>query len=204
VIKALIFDFAGVIGTDGYWLWLEENVRDIDQHRQALHDISVRADRAEISAAEFTAAAARKAGVTPAVFMQGLLARTEINHDLVRLIEQLKPRYKIGLLSNFIFDWLNAILKANDLYRLFDTAIISSQVKMVKPDRAIYELACSRLGVTAAEAIFVDDRQGHVDAATRCGLNSFLYTDLPTLAAQLKSLGVTLGAPNSISARSKR
>ncbi len=192
-IKAVIFDFAGVVGVDGYWAWLEEKVPELDRHRDAFHDVSVRADRAEISKDDFVGFVAERTGRTPEVISREMLPRYKINRDLVRFIEALRPRYKTGLLSNFVYEWLEDILATHDLYRLFDTTIISSRVKMVKPDPKIYELACSKLGVLPSESVFIDDRQGHVDAAIRCGLRGLLYKDVPSLVAELRGLGVTAG-----------
>ncbi len=197
MIKAVIFDFAGVVGVDGYWAWLEEKVPDLDRHRDDFHEISVKADRAEISTSEFVAFVARRVGLPPEVAAREMISRFVINHDLVRLIASLKSQYKTGLLSNFVYEWLENILEANDLYRVFDSVIISSRVKMVKPDRQIYELACSKLGVSPSEAVFIDDRQGNVDAAIQYGLHGLLFKDVPSLEAELNKLGVNAGTTRS-------
>jgi epoxide hydrolase-like predicted phosphatase len=191
MIKAVIFDFAGVVGVDGYWAWLAERVPDLDSHRADLHEISVKADRAEIPTSEFVDFVAGKAGLPAEVVTREMISRFVINHDLVRLIAKLKTQYKTGLLSNFVYEWLEDILEANDLYRLFDSVIISSRVKMVKPDRMIYELAWSKLGILPSEAVFIDDRQGNVDAAIQCGLHGLLFKDVPSLKSELRMLGVT-------------
>ena len=47
--KALIFDFAGVIGVDAYWVWLEENVSDLALQRDYFQAIADQVDRAEIT-----------------------------------------------------------------------------------------------------------------------------------------------------------
>ena len=65
MIKSLIFDFAGVVGADGYWVWLRETVPDLERHREAFHEISVRADRAEISPADFLNFVSARTGVAP-------------------------------------------------------------------------------------------------------------------------------------------
>jgi epoxide hydrolase-like predicted phosphatase len=190
MIKALIFDFAGVIGADGYWLWLRENVPDIDRHKEALHDISVRADRGDISADDFMGFVGSRIGHDPQDILKGFLSKVEINKELVRFIQDKKSNYKIGLLSNFVFEWLNEVLITNDLYPLFDSAIISSRSKVVKPDKAIFELSCNELGVKPEEAIFIDDRQEHVNASIGFGLNGILFTDYVNLVQDLKQHGI--------------
>jgi epoxide hydrolase-like predicted phosphatase len=193
MIKAVIFDFAGVVGVDGYWAWLEEKVPDLDRQRAEFHEISVKADRAEIPTSGFVDFVAGKVGLPPEVVTREMISRFVINDDVVRLIANLKTQYKTGLLSNFVYEWLEDILEANDLYRLFDSVIISSRVKMVKPDKEIYELACSKLGIMPSEAVFIDDRQGNIDAAICCGMRGLLFRDVPSLASELRKLGVNAG-----------
>jgi len=38
VIKAIIFDFGGVIGTDGYWAWLQKQVPNFAERELFFHD----------------------------------------------------------------------------------------------------------------------------------------------------------------------
>ena len=47
---------------------------------------------------------------------------------------------------------------------------------IVKPDPAIYAHALKDLGITASEAIFVDDRQINIDAGESVGIKSILFT----------------------------
>src|SRR5581483_4223974 len=54
---------------------------------------------------------------------------------------------------------------------LFDEVIDSSAVGVRKPDRAIFALTLDRLGVTADEAVLLDDMQINVDAAIAMGMH---------------------------------
>src|SRR5947207_1907882 len=50
MIKAFIFDFAGVLTIkDAYWDWLEENVENLKEKRHIFQKLSEDVDRAEIS-----------------------------------------------------------------------------------------------------------------------------------------------------------
>ena len=53
----------------------------------------------------------------------------------------------------------------------------SSEVGLRKPDPAIFHLACSRLGVTPDQAVFLDDSPGHVRAAEALGLHGVLFAN---------------------------
>lgn len=58
----------------------------------------------------------------------------------------------------------------------FDQAFISSSMKMMKPDAAIFNEAIRRIGLNANELLFIDDSQVNVSAAQRAGMNAILYT----------------------------
>jgi HAD superfamily hydrolase (TIGR01509 family) len=73
---------------------------------------------------------------------------------------------------------------------LFDEIIISSEVGIIKPELPIFNLAVEKIGVPAAEIIFIDDRDYNVVAAETVGVKSILYKDLASLKEDLQKLGV--------------
>jgi FMN phosphatase YigB (HAD superfamily) len=84
---------------------------------------------------------------------------------------------KIGILSNMSEDFharLFAPLCAEHR-ALVDAEIISGFEKLVKPDRPIYDLAASRLGLAPGELLFLDDTEQNVIAARKWGWRSHVY-----------------------------
>ncbi len=82
---------------------------------------------------------------------------TEIPEDVLETVKALKGMgFKLGVISNAdITD--NASWPESPLYPLFDDAIFSCDVGLVKPDKEIYELAFERLGVLPSESVFIGD-----------------------------------------------
>lgn len=78
------------------------------------------------------------------------------------------------------------------LDELFDDVVDSSFVGMRKPDPRIFELSLERLGVTADEAVFIDDAPGNVAGAEKVGLSTVLIgsqrSDVPAALAELRRL----------------
>ncbi len=189
-IRAVIFDFAGVIGSDGYWLWLKANDPLLEEHREALHAESVRVDRGEISGDEFLRNIGSIVGRDPEEVKSGFLSLVKIDPEVVQVIQELKNKFKIGLLSNFMSDWLSEILTRENLNQLFDAQIISSAHGVVKPEQAAFDKILTGLNVSANEAIFIDDRQMHVDGGRRAGIVSVLFTSAQELRQDLRDIGV--------------
>ncbi len=103
MINTLIFDFAGVIASDGYWLWFEENVPGLEKHRSALLELSMLADSTAISEGEFIKRIGQIIGFPEKEIRNGILAYIILNKQVVELIRSVRQKdYKIGLLTNFI------------------------------------------------------------------------------------------------------
>jgi epoxide hydrolase-like predicted phosphatase len=71
---------------------------------------------------------------------------------------------------------------------LFDAAVISGEVGMHKPQPEIYRLACDRLDVEPAEAVFVDDLRENCEGAEAVGMTAILHRDPAQTIATLASL----------------
>ena len=56
-----------------------------------------------------------------------------------------------------------------------DNYVVSSSVKLAKPDPAIYKLLLSRYDLKPEECVFIDDRKDNVDAAIRLGMSGIIY-----------------------------
>jgi len=72
-----------------------------------------------------------------------------------------------GVLSN---SWGTDIYPRELLASHFDVLVISAEVGMRKPDPAIYELACERIGLPPERCAFVDDLPRNVEVAREVGM----------------------------------
>lgn len=184
MIKAILFDFTGVLRTDALEEWLaRHNLKKDDR----LYSLSGQQDLGEISNAEFYKRISKIYGyeMAPEINSHG-----KLNFELISYINDLKNHYKVGLLSNSPLGFVRPILKDNHLEQLFNEVTISSEVHLIKPDPKIYELSLAKLNVLKQEALFIDDNAKHVEAANQLGIKSLRYTALDKLKDDLKSLGI--------------
>ncbi len=63
------------------------------------------------------------------------------------------------------------------LEELFDTAVISAEVGLHKPQPEIYRLAAERLVVPPEECVFVDDLRENCAGAEAVGMTAILHRD---------------------------
>ena len=78
------------------------------------------------------------------------------------LIRELRPAYKLGLLSNTNEWHFEYGIKPTEVFPLFDTVTLSYEVKAMKPARQIYIDAINKLGVAPAECVYIDDLEENV------------------------------------------
>jgi epoxide hydrolase-like predicted phosphatase len=113
----------------------------------------------------------------------------KINPDTFELLELLIKQYQLAVVSNHP-PGLGQWLKQWDIHWLFEQVICSGDQGVAKPDPALFYMALNRLGVTASEAVFIDDTVEHVIAAQGLGMRSLLFTTAEKLRHELVDLGV--------------
>ena len=114
----------------------------------------------------------------------------QVNTELVEYIRKLRPKYKVGLLSNAWNDLRQGMQQRFGFDGLFDELVISAEVGLAKPDPRIFRLAVARLGVQPEQAIFVDDVLANVEAARLIGLQAIHYRHNSQLFQELERLNV--------------
>ena len=147
MIKLIIFDYFGVIGSDDYWDFIGEN-KDDEGRFHALDD---EANLGRIKWREFVE---RLADTTDHTIeeVNEMYQRSRINREVVGYIVELKKHYKVALLSNAHHDYLEPLMSKAGIRDLFDDIFISSRLGMIKPAREIFEVALSSSKVKADEA----------------------------------------------------
>jgi putative hydrolase of the HAD superfamily len=178
VIKAVIFDFGGVL------------VRTEHSGGRDKWETTLGLSRGELSQEVFNSEAAILASIgkvpegaiwdhigdryhlSPtelAQLQEDFWSGDQLDEELVSYLRALRPRYKTAILSNA---WSGARLTFREKYRLdeaVDLIVISAEEGLAKPDPVIFDLIARRLGVRPQEAIFVDDFPENICAAQESG-----------------------------------
>ena len=116
-----------------------------------------------------------------------------INHETVALMEDVKKEgYALGILSNMPHDFLAWARKNLPVFSLPHKSLFSCEVKLLKPEEAIYRKLLSMFGVEGRELVFFDDYIDNVKGARALGIEAFLWKDPEHARSELLSLGVRL------------
>lgn len=70
-------------------------------------------------------------------------------------------------------------------WHVFRGIVISGEVKLVKPDRAIFEHISTLYGLKPAETVFIDDHLPNIEAARRLGFRTILFSGPQQCASEL-------------------
>jgi putative hydrolase of the HAD superfamily len=110
--------------------------------------------------------------------------------DMLNWVSQLHAAgIKTGLLSNMPLD-LAAHVRANCRWiKNFDFKTFSAEVRLIKPEPAIYEHTLHGLGVSAEEALFLDDRETNIQAARALGIQAIQFRSIARLKDDLEGMG---------------
>ncbi len=93
-------------------------------------------------------------------------------------------------ITNFGAEFWDQFRPTAPVFDLFSDIVVSGVEKLIKPDRAIYDLARARFGLAPGEGIFIDDNLDNVVAARANGFAAHHFTDAQPLADELRELGL--------------
>jgi HAD superfamily hydrolase (TIGR01509 family) len=186
MIKAIVFDCFGVLTTEA-WLQFKAQHFGLDSKLMAqVTEISKQADAGLISHEDEVEQTAALAGITTDKFREAIYQNVP-NEELFEYIRELKPRYKLGLLSNIADNYLHQMFLEEQL-GLFDDIVLSYKIGFVKPQVEAFEFTAKNLNVELSECIMIDDLERNVDGARDAGMKAILYEDVEQLKAELEPL----------------
>jgi putative hydrolase of the HAD superfamily len=82
--------------------------------------------------------------------------------------------------------------EVQDVMSLFNQVIESSKIGLRKPDPKIYEFACSEMGVTPDQVVYLDDLGINLKPAAKMGMQTIkVVTEDQALADLEKAVGLT-------------
>jgi epoxide hydrolase-like predicted phosphatase len=201
--RAVFFDFGGVLTTsvwDSFADFCRNEGLDPDAVKNlfrtdpgALAELR-QLELGEISESEFEQAFGRRLGLKdPVHLIDSMFAGMKPDPPMVAAVKGVRAAgIRTGMISN---SWSTEHYDRKLLAELFETVVISAEVRMHKPQPEIYRLAADRLGVDPAECIFVDDLRENCEGAEAVGMTAIRHRSAPETIAELEELtGISLAA----------
>lgn len=198
-IKALIFDIAGVLQLGSFskssrvhQFMIKKLGVSIDLYFDSIDTAYAESMEGKISEEKVVKTMERnfktKPGKLKKLFIKAYKKNFELNKELFTYaIKKKKQGYKIAILSDQW--WLSKrVLITKKFHKYFDPVIISTDVKMRKPDLKIYRLTLKKLKLSARQTVFIDNRDWNIKPAKKLGMKTVLFKNNKQTIRELEKL----------------
>jgi putative hydrolase of the HAD superfamily len=109
----------------------------------------------------------------------------EKTHEILQQLSQHGvPLYCLSNMPATTADYLRAHYA---FFRLFHGIVISGEIKLIKPDKAIFEHLIERFGLEPDKSIFIDDSLANIESAAAMGFKTHHFTDPERCRQALRS-----------------
>jgi len=126
-------------------------------------------------------------------------------HATVALLLPLKQAgYELHGLSNWSSEKFAIACTKYEFFHLFETILVSGDVKLLKPDPSIYVVFLERIGRTASECLFIDDSYQNIVTARGLGFETIHFESSDQLLRELQQRGLLPIEVNKVSSDHER
>jgi len=192
LIKAVIFDLGGVMLKGNIQKFLEKGEQILET--RAKHGNDACFDR-KLNMGTSSLRTAFERAFEKKMFdhefiplMKAWLKNWEIDNDMLAFAKTLGKGYKLAVLSNSELSFEEKY--GDQLKKVFSPIVYSHRERMVKPDKAIFELTLKKLGLEPEECIMVDDAMENGNTCRALGIHFVLFKNLEKLKKDLELHGV--------------
>jgi len=192
-IKAVLFDFGGVLAEEGFRDGLYVIARSQGLDPAEVHQAGMDAiyDTGYIlgqgSEADFWREMRQRTGIVgdDTMLFREILGRFVLRPGMLAAVRALRQRgITVAILSDQT-DWLELLDRRDGFLTMFDQVINSYRTGKGKRDPSAFDDAVRALGIAPNEALFVDDLPGNVERAAARGLRTILFRDEAGFLAEL-------------------
>ncbi len=200
LFDVILFDVGGVLLTNGWDHLQRANVLehfalDATAFESRHPDANERWEKDQINAQQYLDETVfyQPRSFTHQDFLNAIFAQSiPLEDSAISVLHELSTsqKYLIGSLNNEAREPNDYRFERYGLRKYFEVALSSCYVGLRKPNPEIYKRAIDILARPAERILFIDDRQGNVDAAVNAGLMAIRFTGEQNLRRQLTELTV--------------
>ncbi len=156
-------------------------------------------DRGDLTAEEYWKQIATEAGASLSAADVEKLRKwdvelwSSIDPNMMAWVDELNAAgMKTAILSNMHPDMVAHVRRECEWARKFTCAVYSSELRVAKPEAAIYEHTLRCLEVAASQALFVDDNPENVRGAEAVGIRSLQMRTAAEFRRDLEEMGFSV------------
>ena len=204
IIKAVLFDFDGVMTTDksgtesiskyiSKETGIEKSIFE-NEYRKFNYELS----NGKTTHFEIWESLCKNIGVNiPIEILYDSFYNTPIDNEMYKIVSNIKnQKIKTGLITDNKADRIDYINKNFNLSEVFDIMAVSGELGYGKESEKIFEYTLKKLNINPAEAIFIDNQEKNLIIPEKMGINTIFFSDkerdINNLKNQLKEYGITI------------
>lgn len=184
MIKAILFDFDGVLTVDKYGsvsmakFLSEKTGLPHDQIRSVYGKYNARMLYGEVTHEEIWPDFCADLGVRMDIsLLDEAFRATPMNPEMLDLVRELKTNYKIGMVTDNPVERMDATVDHFNLRPLFDAITVSGAVHVRKDRPEIFETTFAALNVRPEECVFIDNTPKNLIVPGQMGVKTVLFDD---------------------------
>lgn len=197
-IRAVIFDFGGVIAEEGFQQGLYAIAEKFGLDRKRFFQL---ANEAVYNSGYVSGKGSEKDYWNEVREHSGIMApddelRQEILSRFIPrdwMLETIRSMREQGVITAILSDqsdWLDQLNDQYQFFQYFHAVFNSFHLGKTKRDPSIFADILQTLEIPAGEALFVDDNIGHIDRAAAAGLQTHHFEGRDGFTKKLKELGL--------------
>lgn len=197
-IRAVIFDFGGVIAEEGFQQGLYAIAEKFGLDRKRFFQL---ANEAVYNSGYVSGKGSEKDYWNEVREHSGIMApddelRQEILSRFIPrdwMLETIRSMREQGVLTAILSDqsdWLDQLNDQYQFFQYFHAVFNSFHLGKTKRDPSIFADILQTLEIPAGEALFVDDNIGHIDRAAAAGLQTHHFEGRDGFMKKLKEFGL--------------
>lgn len=107
-----------------------------------------------------------------------VISSYRIDPLVARLARYYRRSTRVVAYTNYRKEWFDKLDQIFGIAKLFDTLFVSSETKLLKPGKEVFELLCREMGMAARQFLLIDDEPENVCSALRSGFGAVLFKDV--------------------------
>lgn len=203
MVRAVIFDWGGVIAKESAGGWFEEFKKLLELGDERAQPLWLRAyeglNTNKIDFDTFWSRVEIESGrKLPEnrndIWLSGMADKPY--KEMMHLVENLQAKGLITAIMSNNVEIVGNELRRLNLFEKFDPVVLSHEVGIAKPDVGIYELMLKKLNISAESCIFIDDRSQNLEPAQRLGMRTVLAGS--NIQDNIKQIMNLIGTPGTL------
>ncbi|HUL01011.1 MAG TPA: HAD family phosphatase [Nitrospirota bacterium] len=195
-IKAVLFDFGGVIAEEGFFKGLLEISRMIrlnaDTFFTMVDDAIVETGylTGKVDESAFWDVIKKEAGISidESILREEILKQYVIRPEIILYADYLRSNGIIAAVLSDQTNWLDEINQITSFFQHFDRIFNSYHSHKSKRDASVFQDVCEALKIKPGETLFIDDNKDHIRRARGEGLKTIHFVSIKDFRSRIQKI----------------